>query len=420
MAEKAEETYGTYGTKLSTIKHSAVANWSGYGYQGQCAILHAIKLLCDNRDAVSGWYLSLESYEDFAIMDEHENIVSLHQCKCFSNATDFTDECHKISDKREYYNKELGKCKADVPCFFHSNITPTQALVCNVKAYEFKTGQTTCAADKVVDMIEEVISLYMDKYVVIRNEKAKASILANMVQNKVTEIHSRKSAVDFWSIATSKASWIPFSHIIAVIEEPDDAIKSEHLRAITSRIAINTHITKCLSEEAGDADYEAKEAIVNRFLLGLNSLDNDSLVKVVRRLHPHLEWNETCVAELKVADKGNNLYALLTSVNEINNYENLSWNVDGVLSTPSTLGHDRKPKHLAERIRKNPAALALLRDYRWIVGNIDNSEDNIMSIAPSVTDSDDAENHERITQPTKLGLLSITDKNDPDYEKNHS
>ena len=34
MAEKAEETYGTYSTKLTTIKHSAVASWSGYGYQG--------------------------------------------------------------------------------------------------------------------------------------------------------------------------------------------------------------------------------------------------------------------------------------------------------------------------------------------------------------------------------------------------
>lgn len=420
MAEKAEETYGTYCTKLSTIKHSAVANWAGYGYQGQCAMLHAVKLLHDNRDAVRGWYLSLESYEDFAIMDEHENIVSLHQCKCFSNAVDFTDECHKISDKREYYHKVLAKCKANVPCYFHSNITPTQALVCDVKAYEFKAGQTTCAADNVVNMIEEVLSLYMARYVVPRNEKAKANFLANMIQNKVAEIHSQKNAENFWAIATSKDSWIPFSQIIAVIEEPDDAIKSEHLRAITSRIAINTHITKCLSEETEDADYKAKEAIVNRFLHKLNSLDNDSLVTVVRRLHPHLEWNETCVTELKASDKGNNLYALLTSVAEINNYENLSWNVDGILSTPSTLGKDRKPEQRAVHIRKNSAALALLRDYRWIVGNIEHSVDNIIPIAPSVTDSDEAEHYERITQPTKLGLLSITDKNDPEYEKNHS
>ena len=365
MVEKAEETYGTYGTKLSTIKHSAVANWSGYGYQGQCAMLHAVKLLNDDRDTVSRWFLSLESYEDFAIIDENENIVSLHQCKCFSNAVDFTDECHKISDKREYYNKELAKCRADVPCFFHSNITPTQALVCDVKAYEFKAGQTTCAADKVVELIENVLSLYMAKYSIPRNEKAKANILANMIQNKVAVIHSQKNDDNFWVLATSKDSWIPFSKIIAVLEEPDEAIKSEHLRAITSRIAINTHITKCLSEEIEDEDYEAKEAIVKRFLQKLNSLDNDSLVSVIRRLHPHLEWNETCVTELKAADKGNNLYKLLTSVDEISNYENLTWNVDGILSTPSTLGQDRKSKHIAESIRKNSAALSLLRDFRY-------------------------------------------------------
>lgn len=420
MAEAEDKTYGTYNTNLTTIMHSAVPNWSGYGYQGQCAMLHAVKLLLDDRDKVKDHYLSLESYEDFAIMDAAEQIVSLHQCKCYSAPVDFTGECQKISDKREYYSKVLHKCAENVPSFFLSNITPTKALSCGVEAYEFKPGQTTCDADKVIEQIESTVADYMVKYGVARSEKAKTCVLANMVEAKVNEMHANKSTTtDFWKIATDKIYWIPFAAIIETLEAPDDAIKSETLRAMASRNAINTHVTKCLNDDRNDADFAQKEVVVHKFLNRLNSLDNDTLIKIIRRLHPHVEWNENGTVELRSSDKGNNLYTLLTSTGELHDYSSLSWNEEGNLETPSTLGKDRKSVRHAEAVRKSPV-LAFLRDYRWIVGNIDESIDNIMEEAPSVTDPDAAASSDRITKPSKLGLLSIDDKNTPDYVKNHS
>lgn len=396
-------------------------SWAGYGYQGQCAMLHAVKLLCEDRDAVKGYYLSLESYEDFAIMDGAERIVSLHQCKCYSEPEDFTVECQKMSDKREYFSKELKKCADDVPYFFMSNIVPKKTLVCDVKAYEFATGKTTCDPDKIIGMIEEAVGNYMHKYGCPHSENAKANILANMVQNKVAMIHQKKkeTGADFWQIATSKDSWIPFEAIIEKIEEDDDCIKSDTLRAIVARNAISTNMTNCLNDERVYDDFSTKETVVNGFLERLNRLDDDDLVAVIRRLHPHVEWNLNCTTELKVSEKGNNLYRLLTSVKELSDYDTLSWNEDGVLETPSTLGQDRKSVFLAEKIRKSPV-LAFLRDYRWIVGNIDESIPDIIDKAPSMMDVTTDGETERFTRPSRLGLLSIKDKNDPDYEKNNS
>lgn len=421
MAEKAEETYGTYSTKLTTIKHSAVASWSGYGYQGQCAILHTLKLLLEDRDKVKDYYLSLESYEDFAIMDANKKIVSLHQCKCFSAAIDFTSECKKISDKREYYHKELRICAEDVPCFFHSNITPTTSLTCGVRAYDFQPGQTTCDADKVMKQIENTVADYMKKYSVASSEKDKASILANMIVNKVSDIHQKKSAdnSDFWTIATDSGSWIPFVDIRNELENTDRTIHSEIILAIASRNSINTCMTKCLNEDRDDADFAKKEYLVNKFLNGLNSLNLELLVYVIRRIHPHVEWTEDCVDELRAPEKGNYLYKLLTTTTqELTDYKALLWREEGVLESPSTLGNDRPAIKNAEKIRKNPS-LAFLCDYRWIVGDFNESVDNIMDKAPSMVDSETAETLERITRPSKLGLLSINDKN-KEYVKNHS
>lgn len=417
----SELEYGTYNTKLTTIKHSALASWSGYSYQGQCAILHALTLLLKDKDVVKDYYLSLESYEDFAIMDAGGKIVSLHQCKCYSLAIDFTDECHKMSDKREYYCDELRICDKDVSCYFHSNVTPTLPLTCGIKAYEFKPGQTTCDFGKVLEQIKANVEAYMKKYECSASEETKTSLLVNLVERNIASMHEKKqsNSADFWAIATDQSNWIPFSAIIEELEKPDGLIQSETLRAIAARIAINTYMGQRLIDDSNDLDYTNKEATVKEFLNKLNSLDSDSLVTIVRRLNPQVEWNEECTLELRSPEKSNNLYTLLTSTQSLDDFSTFSWNEGGILESPSTLGTDRKPIKLAESIRKN-SSIAFLRDYRWIVGNIDETVEDIMDKAPSVMDSAQNKEDERITRPSKLGLLSINDKNNPEYVRHNS
>lgn len=93
-----------YKTPLSTIENTAIASWSGFVYQGLCALHHTLVLLKSDWDLAIGKYLSLEAYEDFAILDSASKIESLHQCKCYSSPSDFSDECKKMADKEFYWN----------------------------------------------------------------------------------------------------------------------------------------------------------------------------------------------------------------------------------------------------------------------------------------------------------------------------
>lgn len=63
------------------LDNSALGSWAGYVYQGLCGIYHCIRLIGEDRDKYVGYKLFLDSYEDFAIMNDADKLVSLHQCK---------------------------------------------------------------------------------------------------------------------------------------------------------------------------------------------------------------------------------------------------------------------------------------------------------------------------------------------------
>lgn len=76
------------------------------------------------------------------------------------------------------------------------------------------------------------------------------------------------------------------------------------------------------------------------------------------------------------------------------------------------MGSDMEPVEYCSKIATNTSLPPeLLRDYDWIVGCFDESVDDILGIASTITritpiDYDD------ITKTRKTGLLSIKDKND--------
>lgn len=66
------------GTSEDVILHAAIASWAGFLYQGICALCVVIEKLLTEDDAVN-WYLNVEGYEDFAILDANKRILSFHQ-----------------------------------------------------------------------------------------------------------------------------------------------------------------------------------------------------------------------------------------------------------------------------------------------------------------------------------------------------
>lgn len=89
------------------LSNSALGSWAGYIYQGLCGLQHCLKLIGEDRDKYQQYKLYLDSYEDFAIMNGSEKLVSLHQCKDEKGINDYADECKKMLAKEKLLKRMI-------------------------------------------------------------------------------------------------------------------------------------------------------------------------------------------------------------------------------------------------------------------------------------------------------------------------
>ena len=137
-----EEIICPNGTPISKIRFAAINNWAGFVYQGLCALCVAIEKLIDVKDACD-WYLNVEGYEDFAILDANKRILSFHQCKDYKTSGNMTAEFRKMEDKRWYWSTQKNLCEQNVPLYIHANEKYQYSN--DVTPYKFKKTKATVA-----------------------------------------------------------------------------------------------------------------------------------------------------------------------------------------------------------------------------------------------------------------------------------
>ena len=77
------------------LTHSAIGSWSGYIYQGMCAVYVVLNAILKeyqsnkNVDQIKGYLLYLDAYDDFSIHNENNRAISLHQCKLHKQTQGF-------------------------------------------------------------------------------------------------------------------------------------------------------------------------------------------------------------------------------------------------------------------------------------------------------------------------------------------
>ncbi len=400
------ETYGTYNTPLTTIKHSAMASWSGFVYQGLCALQHVLALLRDDWNNAITKQLSLEAYEDFAILNNYGQIESLHQCKCIQSPTNYTDECHKMIDIRDYWKYEENMlASSSVPLWFHSNMSNT--YVCGVKAYPFSPTQTTCSPVNIYTLIQNEIK----DLCVTGSSEIKTNKLIVLISKKVSEIHEQSINNPGNSFYFAVNNPIPFADIATIIKDPSLCFELDE-RIETCRFCLMLTLKNRLLTKR-DAD----ESKINKLICDIGAKKTDELRSIIYRLFPDMNILSTNVNifEMFSTSRGNNLFNVINGVEETIESDDLNWKGNNnMFLTPSTLGMDVDPEEHCSSIVKNPFNAELMRDYRWIIGFIDHKVDDIIKEANIITQSN-VINDADITQPQKVGLLDINSKNDGNY-----
>ena len=402
-------TFGKYNTPITTIRHSATASWSGFVYQGLCALHYALVLLHTDWNNAKTKKLNLEGYEDFSILDCTDLIVSLHQCKCNNAPKNFTDECQKMSDKQEYWDNQKKLSPAYSGLYFHTNQKNT--YVCGISSYNYNTTDGLCSPTKISELIVDELNKILKDRTIVGSSVSKNNRLIEIIIKHVEKLHNEQitTGKDMFDIACNES--ISFSTLIDAIEkDSDDFSMQEKARTCRHYFVLEMNCRLLTSKVNGTK--------VVDFMNKLDTLDEFSLIQFVRRIFPDEDILNSSVDNISIRSKerADCLFNVINKIDDPIDDTNFDWtrDCDNIKQSPSTLGSNKEPEEFCPDIIQNHYSNDIRRDYRWIIGDVKYKVDDIDEAAKQITQIQDMD-YSNITNPRQIGLLDIKSKNDGNY-----
>ena len=404
-------------TNSRQLENSAIGSWAGYVYQGLCGLYHSIKLIGENRDKYTGYKLYLDSYEDFAIMDDTGKLVSLHQCKDEKGKTDYTDEYKKMRAKKNVL-KSHDLCSADCKLYFHANKVVDAGI--GIIQYPFTDTQNYCEPGQLMDFIKNQVTTLLDK-----NEQTIKKVvysLVALIDQKVLEIHQRYipkgNRKALRTIAKEPASCIEFLDILNRLFVEEDVFVFDRASYVT-RIKyklIKDLLIICNDEDDEDMTDEKRSRAL--FLIeSLRRMNVDDVESFLKRVHPINNVTARSLDDFANIASDAKALTLFNVISELDMLDDdLSWTTDKGKETPTSLNSDMSTSKLCKKILKNIINQDSLYEYDWLVGDVLENVDNIGNYLPSIADVEGKGKDGRsIFETKKVGLVTKQNKKDGNY-----
>lgn len=290
---------------------SAADSWSGFIYQGKVALYHVLRLLIEEPQSVN-YHLQLDSLEDFAIVDEDINPISLHQVKALGN--------HLYSSYEAAFIK-LEERLAMYPCtgaYFHlaienqKSIAQIKAIHTTIDIYQYKEGDTFCSLNSIDQRIENLISSYyvahnLNQFNNQNYIQIGRNCLEDIIVSQIIAIHACNHRRN--GLRLNEAAYyftIPFDKFVILLNTDLNAktADEEYYLNITKKL-INKYYSEFaleLEEELNDegvALTEAQRIKLDSHLLEINALDKTELISFIQNLMPHREFKLKTLFDFK-------------------------------------------------------------------------------------------------------------------------
>lgn len=312
-----------------------------------------------------------------------------------------------MEDKRVYWC-EKGVCAKDALLKFHSN----QTVTCrhNVEQYEYSNGKKNLTTGKVLNLLKDLVDNISELKEWPGNTEAKVDSLISLMDKKVSFLddESKKQGTDRLKLSIEKS--IAFAQIIEILQKDETGTSIDDRRRTIS-FYLNINLRERILEET---DETVDSSNVEHFLDAYNKLAKIEKEFFLKRLFPHydVEGRRTNIGNLTNEEVANYLYNVLTQTG-VMNLDRLHWEENEQLLSPSVLGKSKPSKNYCGMIAKNRGNLPpeLLRDYRWIVGDVTDTIQDLLEEAHLIN-AIGAEDYKNIVKSRKVGLLTIKDKND--------
>lgn len=391
--------------------NSAIGSWSGYIYQGLCGILVVLRMLKENKEAYMGYSLQLDAYEDFSILDEHDLIVSMHQCKSDKKKKNYDDEFNKMKAKVESLASQ-GKLRdpAKPQCYFHCNQKVSIDADYNVSAYQFEPEKTYCEPGNIQTLIDvevdEIKNADSDTQAV---RAALETIVNEDVLNTQQKFFDSSKTARLFEISRNKK--IPFPRFAEVLDATIMRFNSENF-LIQMKQAYILGMEKQATESENDEEKKQIELFTQR----LRELSDEEMKKFIQRVNPKDKLEDTyqCWRQITSQERLNYLYNLVTEIPL--DIHALHWETANSKQTPSTLGNDMKVTKASKLIYENQANLDFPWIYDWIVGHVDEHVEDIEESAHIINKVDADAQTNNIFHIKKVGILTKTEKKNGEFD----
>ncbi len=280
--------------------HSAVDTWSGFIYQGKVSLYHVLYLL-NNVQNSNNYSLQLDSLEDFAVLDDNDDLISLHQVKAVNNTTynRYKEDFEKLEQRR-----------ATHPCscaFFHvakENEKDNVALQANhptIEFYEYTNRNLYCELNEIETLIDGLISSFLNVNNLQHwnntvNIEIIRSKLEGIIFTQVVSIHAINHQQN--GLRISEAAFyctIPFQSFINVLtNNPANALNDDYYLE-TAKIMINDWFME-FGDELQDQGFVVSKndkLKMQNYLVEINALSTNKLLKLLKDITPqrNVEFN---------------------------------------------------------------------------------------------------------------------------------
>ncbi len=435
--EEMNHSQGSLGIKK--LEHSAIPSWSGYIYQGLCAVYYLLHLVKDdimnNKEDYADCRLFLDAYEDFSVHLDGK-ILSLHQCKLYSQTSPALAKAVGALEEKKKHFKEKGLCTDDTILYFHTNTNIN--LGDNVRHFEDYKGQKKLDAEGVLVSISDLISTIHNDNVFTVNPRIVLERLISLVDIQVVKIHG-KSIKSSPKLTAYEAASMPESSLS--YKEIKDCLTQDEFSYLGSswfwrqvRVAFIVAIEKEI-ERLKDLE-ELEEGImenasldpskISRAIEEIVSLEEEELEPFFRRIVAPLTvtCEESSYSDLTASATANNLTALISRVNSLLGSK-LSWKkreqfLTPIVWNPPNYGADIDLIYLLRGLHKNAPNLDCLREFDWLVTRdkipvIKNLDEEMSKRLFKDYDPDNSKKN-NIFKNKKIGLLPCDTFNSGKYD----
>ncbi len=356
--------YILWRQKYNKLLDTAISTWSGYVYQGKVAIYHVLRQI-GNRS----YELQLDSIDDFSILDENKNVISMHQVKALKsqNFSTYKKAFEQLQDGGNVIN-----CSN---LYFHvarsisdKTVTSIENNFVPVKVYKYDTTPY-CEVNQIDDKIESLIIGLMQTY--HKDDLSKETpeyvvkvrrYLDDLVVKKLFEIHRIIHLNLQTETEAAYQQTIDFSEFIDILGEDLNQVElgDDYYLYLLKADMLRYYQGYCLdyTNELDTNDLRKLNAIMLKF----EQLDKNDIVRFIQNIMPHRIFKFNTIKDYK----DNTLFkeevqgAFLKIIQDINNIPNMTdkmliqWTVGNDIYSPTTIDKGTsKTEEICKKIVSN-------------------------------------------------------------------